>query len=66
MDNVIEFGSFKGTKEVEETRDQSSIFVSDYLIPWARSCGIDTSSQKFKLNGATIMSCVQGMLLDGI
>jgi len=27
---------------------------------------LDIDSMKFKLNGATIMTCLQGMLLDDI
>lgn len=62
MDNVVElFG-----KKPEEERDPVLDFVQDMLIPWAIDNGLDINSMKFKLNGATIMTCLQGMLLDDI
>lgn len=64
MDNVVEFVS-KANKEVAN-EDPVTLFVRDYLLPWAVEHGIDVSSMKFKLNGATIMTCIQGMLLDDI
>jgi hypothetical protein len=64
MDNVIEF---PGVETAEKAaKDPVLDFIQDLLIPWATANGIDVQSQKFKLNGATIMTCVQGMLLDGI
>ena len=63
MDNIIELF---GKKPVEESTDPVLDFIQEHLIPWATTNGIDIYSQKFKLNGATIMTCVQGMLLDGI
>lgn len=62
MDNVIEFPGAKPAKSIDPALD----FVQDLLIPWATRNGIDVQSQKFKLNGATIMTCIQGMLLDDI
>jgi len=63
MDNIIELF---GKKPVEESTDPVLDFIQEHLIPWASANGVDIYSQKFKLNGATIMTCVQGMLLDGI
>lgn len=62
MDNVIEFPGVKAPEKKDPVLD----FIQELLIPWATANGIDVQSQKFKLNGATIMTCVQGMLLDGI
>lgn len=62
MDNVVElFG-----KKPQEEEDPVLSFVRDQLIPWAMENGLDIDSMKFKLNGATIMTCLQGMLLDDI
>lgn len=68
MDNVIElFGRNPKTTVVdEEDVDPVLEFVRDCLIPWAIDNGVDTSSMKFKLNGATIMTCLQGMLLNDV
>ena len=63
MDNVVELF---GKKPQEEEVDPVLEFVQDYLIPWAIDNGLDINSMKFKLNGATIMTCLQGMLLDDI
>lgn len=65
MDNIIEFPT-RVIKEEEEEVDLSLNFIQDYLIPWATESGLDINSMKFKLNGATIMTCIQGMLLDDI
>lgn len=62
--NVIEFPTRVPAKEEEV--DLSLNFIQDYLIPWATESGLDINSMKFKLNGATIMTCIQGMLLDDI
>lgn len=63
MDNVIEF---RGRK-VEPKSDPSAEFIYEHLLPWAMEHGLDIHSMKFKLNGATIMSLLQGMLLeDGV
>ena len=60
--NIIElFG-----KKSEEKADPVLDFVQEHLIPWATENGLDIYSMKFKLNGATIMTCLQGMLLDDI
>lgn len=67
MDNVIElFGRNPKTAVVDDEVDPVLEFVRDYLIPWAIDNGVDTSSMKFKLNGATIMTCLQGMLLNDV
>ena len=60
MDNVIELFVSRNT----EVKDSTHQFVYDYLIPWAETHRIDTDSKLFKLNAATIMSCLQGMLVD--
>lgn len=62
MDNIIEFP----TRVVKEEVDPSLNFIQNHLIPWATENGLDIDSMKFKLNGATIMTCIQGMLLDDI
>lgn len=63
MDNVVElFGNKPRMDESDPVLD----FVQDQLIPWAMDNGLDINSMKFKLNGATIMTCLQGMLLDDI
>lgn len=64
MDNVVEL--FGKKPQQEEEIDPVLEFVQDYLIPWAIDNGLDINSMKFKLNGATIMTCLQGMLLDDI
>jgi hypothetical protein len=61
-DNVIELFGRKPTEKVDPVLD----FVQEALIPWAMDNGLDINSMKFKLNGATIMTCLQGMLLDDI
>jgi hypothetical protein len=67
MDNVIEFSSRTSpSKEPTAKEDPATAFVRDHLLPWATENGIDIQSMKFKLNGATIMTCIQGMLLDDI
>ena len=63
MDNVVELF---GKKPQEEEIDPVLSFVQNQLIPWAIDNGLDIDSMKFKLNGATIMTCLQGMLLDDI
>lgn len=59
MDNVIAFAKRKPDEEQDPVRS----FVYDILIPWAEENGVDTSSQEFKFDAATIMTCLQGMLL---
>lgn len=66
MDNVIElFGKSPAVATKDEV-DPVLDFVQEQLIPWAIENGLDINSMKFKLNGATIMTCLQGMLLDDI
>lgn len=66
MDNVVElFGKIPKNALVDEV-DPVLDFVQEQLIPWAIDNGLDIYSMKFKLNGATIMTCLQGMLLDDI
>ena len=62
MDNVIEFPS----RQEEPIGDPVIEFIQECLLPWAMENDIDVHSMKFKLNGATIMTCLQGMLLDDI
>lgn len=63
-DNIL---NFPGHKVKEEDRGDPVIeFVLNNLIPWAMEQGIDISSAKFRLNGATVMTCLQGMLLNDI
>ena len=62
MGNVIEFP----TAPSEEVLSKEQDFLQNYLMPWAEKNGLDISSMKFKLNGTTILTCIQGMLLDGI
>lgn len=66
MDNVIEFAARNKQPAAEESGDPAALFIADHLLPWATQNGIDIQSMKFKLNGATIMTCIQGMLLDDI
>jgi hypothetical protein len=61
-DNVIELFGRKSEEKVDPVLD----FVQEHLIPWAIDNRLDINSMKFKLNGATIMTCLQGMLLDDI
>lgn len=64
MDNVI---SFPSKEEIVKSKGDPVIeFVSEHLIPWAIENGLDVSSKQFRLNGATIMTCLQGMLLNDI
>lgn len=67
MDNVVELFS-KKIQEEEQADPHAQVmeFVHEYLIPWALENGLDINSMRFKLNGATIMTCLQGMLLDDI
>jgi hypothetical protein len=64
--NVFEFPNVKAMRETEKTGDPILEFIQDHLLPWAAENEIDTSSMQFKLNGATIMTCLQGMLLNDI
>ena len=66
MDNVFEFPNVKAMREAQPQGDPILEFIRDHLLPWAQENDIDVSSMKFKLNGATIMTCLQGMLLDDI
>lgn len=62
-DNVVDMFSHRNTTAKE---DPSLVFIRDHLLPWALENNLDVESTKFKLNGATIMTCIQGMLLDDI
>jgi hypothetical protein len=62
MDNVIEFP----TNRSEEDGDPAAEFIMNDLIPWAIEQGLDIYAAKFRFNAATIMTCLQGMLLDDI
>lgn len=74
MDNVVDFASY--TRPMEEDGDEVQIaveledddpigvFIHDLFLPWAEEYGIDTSTDRFKIQGATIMTCLQGILLD--
>lgn len=66
MDNVIELFGNNPTVAIKDELDPVLSFVQHQLIPWAIENELDTNSMKFKLNGATIMTCLQGMLLDDI
>lgn len=66
MDNVVELFGKNPTVAVVDEVDPVLDFVQELLIPWAIDNGLDIDSMKFKLNGATIMTCLQGMLLDDI
>lgn len=70
MDNVIEFttraSKSSTASEKQMPEDAVTDFIRSYLLPWAIEQGLDIHSKKFKLNGATIMTCIQGMLLDDI
>ena len=64
MDNVLVFpGAAEKPIKVNQG-DPVNEFILDYLMPWAMKNGIDIESMKFKLNGATIMASLQGMLHD--
>ena len=61
--NVVElFGNSPKKDESDPVLD----FIQDIFIPWAVDNELDINSMKFKLNAATIMTCLQGMLLDDI
>lgn len=64
VSNVFEFPSVKAPQEAES--DPSAEFIYEHLLPWAMENEIDISSMQFKLNAATIMTCLQGMLLNDI
>jgi hypothetical protein len=61
-DNIINFPS----KSQEPEEDPVILFIQDCLLPWAQENGLDIDSGKFRFNAATIMTCLQGMLLDDI
>lgn len=61
--NVFEFPKIKTLQEEE---DPVREFILESLMPWAEKNYIDISSMQFKLNAATIMTCLQGMLLNDI
>lgn len=63
MDNIV---NLFGNQKTEAKDDPSLNFAKEHLLPWAEAHGIDTSSRKFKLAGATILTSIQGMLLDDI
>jgi hypothetical protein len=65
-DNVVKLFGNNPTVAVVDEIDPVLEFVQEQLIPWAIDNGLDIDSMKFKLNGATIMTCLQGMLLDDI
>ena len=60
--NVFEFPKIKVVEEEDPVRE----FIFENLMPWAEENYIDISSMQFKLNAATIMTCLQGMLLNDI
>jgi hypothetical protein len=62
MDNIIKFSEY--IKPIEMQEDPIAKFVHDYLLPWAEEHGIDINTPLFKHQGATIMTCLQGMLID--
>lgn len=62
MDNVVKFAP----RKVEVEEDHIASFLTHSLFPWAVERGVDINSMRFKLNAATIMTCLQGMLLDDI
>lgn len=62
--NIVEFRP--KVAEVVEEYDPVVDFVHNNLLPWAMNNNLDIHSMKFKLNGATIMACLQGMLLDDV
>jgi hypothetical protein len=62
MDNVLTFPT--ASKKAEPVSNPAMDYVSESLIPWAEFNNIDTSSMQFKLNAATILTCLQGMLLN--
>jgi hypothetical protein len=64
--NVFEFPNVKAMQETQKVGDPILEFIQYHLIPWAEENDIDISSMQFKLNGATIMTCLQGMLLSDI
>lgn len=64
-DNIINFPVHNKEVIVDEI-DPVVDFILQNLIPWAMDMGIDVETQQFKINGATIMTCLQGMLLDDI
>lgn len=61
MDNVV---SLFPLKKEEVPNDPTYEFIYNHLIPWAEDHGLDTSSRKFKLNAASIMTCLQGLLAN--
>lgn len=63
--NVFEFPKPKSVTS-EASSDPVLEFIHHHLLPWAEENHIDISSMQFKLNGATIMTCLQGMLLNDI
>jgi hypothetical protein len=65
-DNVVKLFGNNPTVAIVDEIDPVLEFVQEQLIPWAIDNGLDIDSMKFKLNGATIMTCLQGMLLDDI
>jgi len=65
-DNVVKLFGNNPTVAIVDEIDPVLEFVQEQLIPWALDNGLDIDSMKFKLNGATIMTCLQGMLLDDI
>ena len=62
MDNVLTFPS--ASKKAEPVSSPEMDYITESLIPWAEFNNIDTSSMQFKLNAATILTCLQGMLLN--
>lgn len=62
--NIVEFRP--KVAEVVEEYDPVVDFVHNNLLPWAMNNNLDIHSMKFKLNGATIMSLLQGMLLQDV
>ncbi len=65
-DNVVELFGKKPPLTVLDEADPVLDFIQELFIPWAIDNELDINSMKFKLNAATIMTCLQGMLLDDI
>jgi hypothetical protein len=65
-DNVVKLFGNNPTVGIVDEVDPVLNFIQDIFIPWAIDNELDINSMKFKLNAATIMTCLQGMLLDDI
>lgn len=61
MSNVVCLATTKKDKVRKETKEGVDSFIYE-LYDWCQNQGIDTTSEDFRWEAATIMTIIQGML----